>query len=95
MKRIVPVILAIALVPCASGGQVNRAIVAADSLVANAIGKVTPGAVLLVAKDGRIIHERAFGYAALNDYEMHRLANPVAMKTTTLPLHEFYYIVEV
>ena len=84
MKRIFPTAFAIALVPCISVAQVNRAIVAADSLVANAIGKVTPGAVLLIAKDGRMIHERAFGYAALNDYEMHRLANPVAMKTTTM-----------
>ena len=64
--------------------QMTRAIAVADSLVASAIGKLTPGAVLVVTKDGRIVHDRAFGYAALNDYEMHRLANPVAMKTTTM-----------
>jgi CubicO group peptidase (beta-lactamase class C family) len=39
---------------------------------------------LVVAKDGRVLHERAFGYAQLNDYEMQRLASPRPMKTTTM-----------
>ena len=85
MKPIIPIVLAFSFVSATSEAQnLTRAINVADSLVASSIGKLTPGAVLLVAKDGRIIHDRAFGYAALNDYDMHRLANPVAMKTTTM-----------
>ncbi|HZJ01807.1 MAG TPA: sulfatase/phosphatase domain-containing protein [Gemmatimonadaceae bacterium] len=64
--------------------NLTKGVAAADSLVQNAIGTLTPGAVLLIAKDGKVIHERAFGYAALNDYQMHRLASPVAMKTSTM-----------
>ena len=56
----------------------------ADSLVAAAIGTVTPGAVLVVARDGVVLQERAFGYAQLNDYEMHRLASPRPMRTSTM-----------
>ena len=67
-----------------TGSNLARAIAAADSLVENAMGTLAPGAVLVISKDGKVIHERAFGYASLNDYEMHRLANPVAMKTTTM-----------
>src|SRR5256885_17180316 len=61
-----------------------QAIAAADSLIAAAIGTLTPGAVFLVAKDGRVVHERAFGYAQLNDYDMHRLASPRPMRTSTM-----------
>jgi CubicO group peptidase (beta-lactamase class C family) len=61
-----------------------RGIAAADSLIAGSIGKLVPGAVFLVAKDGNIVHERAFGYAQLNDYEMRRLASPRAMRTSTM-----------
>ena len=64
--------------------NLSRAIGTADSLVQSAIGTLAPGAVLLVSKDGKVIHERAFGYASLNDYQMHRLASPVAMKTSTM-----------
>jgi len=62
----------------------GRAIVSADSLIAASIGTLMPGAVFLVAKDGRVVHERAFGYAQLNDYEGHRLAMPPAMTTSTM-----------
>jgi CubicO group peptidase (beta-lactamase class C family) len=61
-----------------------RGIATADSLVAAAIGKLTPGAVLLVSKDGRIVHDTAFGYAQLFDYEGRRLASPPLMTTGTM-----------
>jgi serine-type D-Ala-D-Ala carboxypeptidase len=62
----------------------NRGIAVADSTIAASIGKLIPGAVFLVSKDGRVVHERAFGYAELNDYAMHRLASPRAMHTSTM-----------
>ena len=69
MKRIIQTGLLLSLVSATSEAQtLARAINVADSLVASSIGKLTPGAVLLVAKDGRIIHDRAFGYAALKEY---------------------------
>jgi CubicO group peptidase (beta-lactamase class C family) len=43
-----------------------------------------PGAAFLVSEDGRVVHERAFGYAQLNDYEGHRLGEPRVMRTTTM-----------
>jgi CubicO group peptidase (beta-lactamase class C family) len=61
-----------------------RGIATADSLIGAAIGTLTPGAVFLVAQNGRVVHERAFGYAQLNDYEMHRLASPRVMRTSTM-----------
>jgi CubicO group peptidase (beta-lactamase class C family) len=62
----------------------TRGIVTADSLITAAIGTVTPGAVFLVAKDGRIVHERAFGYAQLKDYHGRPLAKPRVMRTSTV-----------
>jgi serine-type D-Ala-D-Ala carboxypeptidase len=62
----------------------DRGIAVADSTIAASIGKLIPGAVFLVSKDGRVVHERAFGYAELNDYAMHRLASPRAMHTSTM-----------
>jgi CubicO group peptidase (beta-lactamase class C family) len=56
----------------------------ADSLIAASIGTLTPGAVFVVAKDGRVVHQRAFGYAQLHDYDMHRLASPRAMRASTM-----------
>jgi CubicO group peptidase (beta-lactamase class C family) len=61
-----------------------RGIAVADSLIDSSIGTLAPGAVFLVAKDGRVIHERAFGYEQLNDYEGHPLPSPPAMKTSTM-----------
>ena len=57
----------------------------ADSAVAAWVdgGKI-PGAVLLVARGGRVLHDSAFGYAQLYDYDLHRLARPVAMHAATL-----------
>jgi CubicO group peptidase (beta-lactamase class C family) len=62
----------------------NRGIAVADSTIEASIGKLIPGAVFLVSKDGRVVHERAFGYAELNDYTMHRLASPRVMRTSTM-----------
>ncbi|HEX6574631.1 MAG TPA: serine hydrolase, partial [Gemmatimonadaceae bacterium] len=72
-----------ATLPAASSG-LSVAIAEADSLVTASIGHKTPGAVLLIAKDGKVVHERAFGYAQLNDYAGHRLASPTPMKVNTI-----------
>jgi serine-type D-Ala-D-Ala carboxypeptidase len=64
--------------------DLRSGIARADSLVAESIGKLTAGAVLLVAKDGKVIHEKAYGYAALNDYRLKRLASPAPMTTRTM-----------
>jgi CubicO group peptidase (beta-lactamase class C family) len=56
----------------------------ADSLIAASIGKLTPGAVFLVTHNGMLVHDTAFGYAQLNDYEGHRLASPPPMTRETM-----------
>jgi CubicO group peptidase (beta-lactamase class C family) len=61
-----------------------RGIATADSLISSSIGTLIPGAVFLVAKDGRVVHERAFGFAQLNDYGGRRLASPTAMRASTM-----------
>ncbi|HEV7839492.1 MAG TPA: serine hydrolase domain-containing protein, partial [Gemmatimonadaceae bacterium] len=61
-----------------------RGIATADSLINASIGTVIPGAVFLVARDGLVVHERAFGYAQLNDYAGRRLASPPPMRTSTM-----------
>jgi CubicO group peptidase (beta-lactamase class C family) len=43
-----------------------------------------PGAVMVAAVDGKVIAERAFGYAHLNDFALKRLAAPRAMDTSTI-----------
>ena len=74
--------------PAASPGAADpalaRGIATADSLISSSVGTVIPGAVFLVSKDGRVVHERAFGYAQINDYEGHRLATPPVMRTPTM-----------
>jgi CubicO group peptidase (beta-lactamase class C family) len=89
-----PLISAIALAVLAcrapSGAPVRpdpglaAGIAAADSVIANGVGRLFPGAVFLVAKDGQVVHERAFGYAQLNDYAGRQIAKPRAMKTNTM-----------
>src|SRR5688500_15264820 len=80
-------------VACRGPAPVNRAepgekrairVPTADSIVREAIGKLTPGAVLLVSRDGRVIHESAYGHAQLNDFEGRRLASPLPMRATTM-----------
>ncbi|MDQ6689994.1 MAG: serine hydrolase [Gemmatimonadota bacterium] len=73
--------------PAASRGPdaaLARGIAVADSAINASIGTLIPGAVFLVARNGRVFHERAFGYAQLNDYEGRRLAAPPAMRTSTM-----------
>ncbi len=64
--------------------QIARALEAADSLVRASIGQLAAGAVLLVAKDGVVLKESAYGFAQLNDYALTRLAAPVPMHTSTV-----------
>jgi serine-type D-Ala-D-Ala carboxypeptidase len=60
------------------------AIRATDSLIQAGVGTLFPGAVVLVAKDGVVLHERAFGYAQLNDSAGNRLARPRPMRPSTM-----------
>ena len=70
--------------PGAPDPALARGVAIADSLIESSIGTLIPGAVFLVARDGHVLHERAFGYAQINDYEGHRLASPPAMRTSTV-----------
>jgi CubicO group peptidase (beta-lactamase class C family) len=70
--------------PGLSDPALARGIASADSLIGVAVGTLIPGAVFLVSRNGNVIHERAFGYAHLNDYEMRRLAAPHPMHTSTV-----------
>ncbi len=59
-------------------------IATADLMVEASLGRLMPGAVLLVARDGKVLHERAYGFAELNDYSMRRLPSPRRMRTSTV-----------
>ena len=61
-----------------------RALAVADSIIDSAIGTTIPGAVLAVSRDSRLVHERAFGYAQLEDMEGRRLPAPRTMQATTM-----------
>ncbi|HEU4878874.1 MAG TPA: serine hydrolase domain-containing protein, partial [Gemmatimonadaceae bacterium] len=50
-----------AAVPQPVDSDLARGLATADSLVSASTGRLTPGAVLLVSKDGKVVHERAFG----------------------------------
>ncbi|HKO17070.1 MAG TPA: serine hydrolase [Gemmatimonadaceae bacterium] len=67
-----------------TGSHLARGLATADSLVEAATGRLFPGAVLLVSRDGRVVHERAFGHAQLYDDSMHRLAAPPPMRASTM-----------
>ena len=57
----------------------------ADSLIQTAIASnLIPGAVLVVAQHGKVLQDRAFGYAELYNFNMHRLATPRLMHTSTM-----------
>lgn len=62
----------------------RRGIATADSIIESAVGTRIPGAVLVVARYGEPLHQRAFGHAQLEDYQGRRLAAPRPMRTTTL-----------
>jgi CubicO group peptidase (beta-lactamase class C family) len=66
------------------GGGMTRGLATADSLITAAIEHTIPGAVLAVAQHGRLLHERAFGWAELEDFQGRRLTNPRPMHTSTL-----------
>ncbi|MEA2707390.1 MAG: serine-type D-Ala-D-Ala carboxypeptidase [Gemmatimonadaceae bacterium] len=70
--------------PTASDPTLARGIASADSLIGAAVGTLIPGAVFVVSRNGRVVHERAFGYAQLNDFETHRVAAPRPMRTSTM-----------
>ena len=65
--------------------KLDAALAAANAVVDAAIadGKI-PGAEMVVAVDGKVLQNRAVGYAALNDFNMRRLAHPRPLRTTTL-----------
>lgn len=75
---------ALGTVPEPSPAALERGIATADSLIQDAVGKQYPGAVFLVARDGKVLHERAFGSAQLYDSAMRRLADPPVMRPSTL-----------
>ncbi len=63
----------------------DSAIAAANAVVEKAVkdGQI-PGAGMVIAVDGKLIQDRAFGFAALNDFEGRRLANPRPLTAATL-----------
>jgi CubicO group peptidase (beta-lactamase class C family) len=71
-------------VPAASLAGLTGGLARADSLIAAAVGTQFPGAVFVVAMDGVLLHERAFGYAQLFDSAGQRLVSPPPMRTSTL-----------
>lgn len=64
--------------------KMSAAIQTADSLIQSALGTQFPGAVFVVARNGVMLHNRAFGYAQVNDAMGHRLPTPPPMQTTTM-----------
>jgi CubicO group peptidase (beta-lactamase class C family) len=82
----VPLSLAAQRPPRAVAPDVSlaRGIATADSLVRAAIEHTIPGAVLVVGQHGTLVHERAFGWAQLNDFHVHRLRNPRPLHASTL-----------
>lgn len=67
-----------------SRSKMDSAIVTADSIVESAVkSNLVPGAEMVIAVDGKVLQDRAFGFAELNDFSMHRLASPRPMRTST------------
>lgn len=83
MRTAVATIAVLLALPTPCGGQsepVEAALAWADSVLERATAEErVPGAVLLVARTGRVIHERAFGFAHLYGYDGERLARPEPM----------------
>ncbi|HSU97854.1 MAG TPA: serine hydrolase domain-containing protein, partial [Gemmatimonadaceae bacterium] len=92
IQSIIAVFLAAgAALPTAAGAQTTPSpamaagLASADSLVQSAIASnLIPGAVLVVSQNGKVLQNRAFGYAELYDFNLHRLANPRVMHTSTM-----------
>lgn len=73
------------LLSFAAGPMSAQTFAVADSLIADAVkNELIPGAVLVVSHNGKVVHERAFGFAELYDFNVKRLASPRAMHTATL-----------
>jgi CubicO group peptidase (beta-lactamase class C family) len=88
--RVPPVVVSEPTTPSPSAAldstrELQARLAVADSIIDAWVsaGKI-PGAVFLVSRDGQVVHNRAFGYAQLYDYEMHRVADPPAMDTSTM-----------
>jgi CubicO group peptidase (beta-lactamase class C family) len=65
--------------------SLTAGIATADSMIEAAVAKnAIPGAVLVVSRNGEVLQNRAFGYAALYDFNLRRLAHPRVMHTSTL-----------
>lgn len=94
-SRIVQRVACIAVVAAALTSTVARAqttkptiqaaIASADSIVQASIANgAIPGAEMVIAVNGKVLQDRAFGYAQLSDFAGHRLAKPKPMHTTTM-----------
>jgi CubicO group peptidase (beta-lactamase class C family) len=65
--------------------KIRDAVSKANTLVETAVASGgVPGAVMLIAVDGNVLEERAFGFARLNDFEGRRITAPRAMQTSTV-----------
>ncbi len=69
----------------AQATKLDAAVAAANAVVEAAIkdGQI-PGAEMVIAVDGKILQDRAFGHAQINDFNMQRLAAPRLLHSTTL-----------
>lgn len=91
-KRLLPIVSADDL-----GFQSSKMTRDIDSIVTDAIKqKAFPGAVVLVAKDGKIAYERAFGYMTYDSVEavypetMYDMASVTKIMATTLSVMKLY-----
>jgi CubicO group peptidase (beta-lactamase class C family) len=92
VKRLLPIVPASQL-----GFNEAKLTTAIDSIVNDAIKqKAIPGAVVLVAKDGKIAYEKAFGYLTYDSTEpvypetMYDLASVTKIMATTLSVMKLY-----
>lgn len=65
--------------------KLDAAVAAANAVVEAAIkdGQI-PGAEMVISVDGKILQDRAFGYAQINDFNLQRLATPRPLHSTTM-----------
>ncbi len=64
--------------------ELSRALERVDSLITSSLGGRIPGAVLVVARNGQVLREMAYGHAQLTDAALRRLTAPRSMRTTTM-----------
>ncbi|MGE3476574.1 MAG: serine hydrolase domain-containing protein [Rhodospirillaceae bacterium] len=65
--------------------KIQDAVAKANALVEAAVNDGgIPGAVMLIALDGKVVAERAFGFAQLNGFDGRKLAAPRIMQTSTV-----------